>query len=98
MLLAIALALPVLTYGVRRTTRTSYNGYQQMNVDELRQIIGRKPFRAVEIATASGDHYQLVDETYVLNSPRRPELFVLFTEDGLMHLVDADQVVSASVL
>lgn len=69
-----------------------------MNADELRELIGTKPFKPLEIATQTGDHFLVEQERDVYNNPRRPELFVLFTQDGLLHLIDADQIVSASLL
>ena len=37
------------------------------------------------------------EETDVLHSPRRPGLFIFFT-DNLMHLVEANEIASVSVL
>jgi hypothetical protein len=69
-----------------------------MSADQLREIVGRKPFRPVEVATTSGDHYQLLDESYVLNSARRPELFFFFTGEGLARLVEANEIANVTVL
>ena len=66
----------------------------KVNADELREIIGTKPFRPVDVVTVSGDHYEVADERDVMSSPRRPELFILFTEDGVMHLNDQDTFVT----
>jgi hypothetical protein len=70
-----------------------------MTADQLREILERKPFKPVEIATTSGDHFQVLEEGDVhYNSRRRPERVVVFTQDGLFHILDADQVASATVL
>jgi hypothetical protein len=70
-----------------------------MNPDQFREIVRRRPFRPVEVTTTSGDHYVLTNEGYFYNNPRRrPELVVLFTEDGLMHLLEAGRIVSLTIL
>ena len=70
-----------------------------MTADQLREIIERKPFRPVEVVTVGGDHYQVVEEKDVhFNPRRRPDRVVVFTEDGLFHTLDADQITSATVL
>jgi hypothetical protein len=68
-----------------------------MTADQLREIVTRKPFRPVAVTAVAGDSYQLEEETDVLHSPRRPELFIFFTEQR-MHIVEADEIASATVL
>lgn len=68
-----------------------------MTADQLREIVARKSFRPVAVTTVGGDHYELREETDVLHSPRRPELFIFFT-DQRMHLVEANEIASATVL
>jgi hypothetical protein len=70
-----------------------------MNPDQLSEIIAARPFRPLEVATANGDHYVLRDDRDMLFNPRRrPDLFVLFTEDGVMHLLDTERIVSVTIL
>ena len=68
-----------------------------MTADQLREIVARKPFRPVAVTTVAGDHYELREEADVLHSPRRPELFIFFA-DQLMHIVEANEIASVSVL
>jgi hypothetical protein len=70
-----------------------------MTKGQLVEILERKPFKPVVIATTSGDHYQALEEKDVhYNSRVRPDRVVVFTEDGLFHILDADQITSVSVL
>ena len=68
-----------------------------MTADQLREIVARKPFRPVAVTTVAGDIYELREEADVLHSPRRPELFIFFTDER-MHLVEANEIASATVL
>jgi hypothetical protein len=70
-----------------------------MTKDQLTEVLDRKPFRPVSIATTTGDHFQVLEEKDVhYNSRRRLDRVVVFTEDGLFHLLDAEQIMSVTVL
>jgi hypothetical protein len=52
-----------------------------------------------EITTTSGDHFEVLQERNVhYNSRFRPDRVVVFTPDGQFHILDADQIASATVL
>ena len=69
-----------------------------MDAKQLRELIARRPFRPIQIATAAGDHYAIVEEADIFNNRRRPELYVIFTADGLAHWIEADDIVSVTSL
>jgi hypothetical protein len=63
-----------------------------MTKEQLAETLEHKPFKPVMIATTNGDHYQALEERDVhCNSRRRLDRVVVFTEDGLFHLLDAAQ-------
>jgi len=67
-----------------------------MDNKQLQSLINRKPFRPFQIATTAGDHLKVLEEGDILNNRRRPELYFIFTEDGLAHWIEADDIVSVS--
>lgn len=70
-----------------------------MTKDQLSELLESEPFKPVVIATTSGDHYQALEERDVhYNSRFRPDRVVVFTEDGAFHILDADQILSVTVL
>jgi hypothetical protein len=70
-----------------------------MTTDQLKEILERKPFTPVEIAATGGNHFQVLEERDVhYNSRVRPDRVVVFTQDGLFHIVYADQITSTTVL
>jgi hypothetical protein len=69
-----------------------------MDTKQLRELITRQPFRPIQIATAAGDHYTILEEADVFNNRRRPELYVIFTEDGLAHWIESGDIVSVTSL
>ncbi|HEV3208685.1 MAG TPA: hypothetical protein VGY91_00335 [Chthoniobacterales bacterium] len=69
-----------------------------MNNQQLKELIGRRPFRPFQIATSAGDHYSVLEEADIFNNRRRPELYVIFTEDALAHWVESNDIVSVSSL
>ena len=69
-----------------------------MDTNQLRTLITRQPFRPIQIATAAGDHYSILEEADIFNNRRRPELCVIFTEDGLAHWIESGDIVSVTSL
>jgi hypothetical protein len=69
-----------------------------MNSQQLKELVNRRPFRPIQIATASGDHYAVLEEADIFNNRRRPDLYVIFTEDGLAHWIEAGDIVSITSL
>jgi hypothetical protein len=69
-----------------------------MKTDQINVLINRRPFRAFQIATASGDHYSVLEEADIFNNRRRPDLYVIFTEDGLAHWIESSDIVSITSL
>jgi hypothetical protein len=72
--------------------------FEPVDNKQLQALINRKPFRAFEIATTAGDHFPVLEEGDILNNRRRPELYFIFTEDGLAHWIEADDIVSVTTL
>jgi len=70
-----------------------------MTTDQLKEILERKPFTPVEIAATSGDHFEVLRGRNVhYNSRFRPDRVVVFTEEGLFHILDSDQIASVAML
>jgi hypothetical protein len=69
-----------------------------MDNQQLRTLISRRPFRPFQIATSSGDHYAVLEEADIFNNRRRPQLYVIFTDDGLAHWIESDDIVSVTTL
>jgi hypothetical protein len=69
-----------------------------METKQIHELIMRRPFRPIVIATKSGDHFPILEEGDVFNNRRRPGLYVIFTEDGLAHWIEADDIVSVTSL
>lgn len=69
-----------------------------METKQVQELIRRKPFRAVQITLSSGDHFSVLEEGDIFNNRRRPELYVIFTEDGLAHWIEASDIVTISSL
>jgi hypothetical protein len=69
-----------------------------VNSQQLKELVIRRPFRPIQIATASGDHYAVLEEADIFNNRRRPDLYVIFTEDGLAHWIEAGDIVSVTSL
>jgi hypothetical protein len=70
-----------------------------MTKDQLAHLLESEPFRPVVITTTSGDHFEVLQERNVhYNSRFRPDRVVVFTPDGQFHILDADQIASATVL
>jgi hypothetical protein len=69
-----------------------------MNSQQLKELVNRRPFRPIQITTASGDHYAVLEEADIFNNRRRPDLYVIFTEDGLAHWIEAGDIVSVTSL
>jgi hypothetical protein len=69
-----------------------------MDTKQVREFLARRPFRPFEIATTAGDHYAVLEEGDIFNNRRRPNLYVIFTDDGLAHLIEADSIVSVTSL
>jgi hypothetical protein len=69
-----------------------------VNSQQLKELVSRRPFRPFQIATASGDHYAVLEEADIFNNRRRPDLYVIFTENGLAHWIEAGDIVSVTSL
>ena len=69
-----------------------------MNNAQLKELVTRRPFRPYEVATSAGDHYAVLEEADIFNNRRRPDLFIIFTEDGLAHWIESTDIVSVTTL
>ena len=69
-----------------------------MDTQQLRALITRRPFRPFQIATSAGDHYAILEEADIFNNRRRPDLYVIFTDDGLAHWIESGDIVSVTSL
>jgi hypothetical protein len=69
-----------------------------MNSQQLNALITRKPFRSFQIATTAGDHFDVLEEGDIFNNLRRPDFYVIFTEDGLAHWIESSDIVSVTTL
>jgi hypothetical protein len=70
-----------------------------MTKGQLVEILERKPFKPVVISTTSGDHYQALEEKNVHYDSRvRPNRVLVFTADGLFHILDAEQIANVAML
>jgi len=69
-----------------------------MDTNQLQALINRKPFRPFQIATTAGDHFAVLEEGDIFNNRRRPNLYFIFTDDGLAHWIEADDIVSVTTL
>jgi hypothetical protein len=69
-----------------------------MDNQQLKSLISRKPFRPFQIATTAGDHFSILEEGDILNNRRRPDLYFIFTEDGLAHWIESGDIVSVTTL
>jgi len=69
-----------------------------MNNAQLKELVTRRPFRPFEVATSAGDHYAVLEEADIFNNRRRPDLFIIFTEDGLAHWIESTDIVSVTTL
>lgn len=69
-----------------------------MNNEQLKVLMGRRPFRPFQIATSAGDHYVVLEEADIFNNRRRPDLYVIFTDNGLAHLIESSDIVSITSL
>jgi hypothetical protein len=66
-----------------------------VNSEQLKELVSRRPFRPFEIA---GDHYSVLEEADIFNNRRRPDLYVIFTDDGLAHWIESADIVSVTSL
>jgi hypothetical protein len=69
-----------------------------MDLEQFKELISRRPFRPIHIATASGDHYAVLEEADIFNNRHCPELYFIFTEDGLVHWTEVGDIVSVKHL
>ncbi|MBV8174698.1 MAG: hypothetical protein JO151_09065 [Verrucomicrobia bacterium] len=44
------------------------------------------------------DHFAILEEGDILNNRRRPDLYFIFTEDGLAHWIESGDIVSVTTL
>ena len=54
----------------------------------------RKPFRSFAINLVDGDSVVIDRNDIILHSNRRPELLIVFTEDGRMRLFEESAIAS----
>jgi hypothetical protein len=69
-----------------------------MNSQQLNTLITRKPFRPFQIATGAGEDFNVLEEGDILSNRRRPDLYFIFTEDGLAHWIESSDIVSVTTL
>ena len=69
-----------------------------MDSQQLKSLINRKPFRPFQIATTAGDHFVVLEEGDILSNRRRPDLYFIFTEDGLAHWIESNDIVGVTTL
>jgi len=70
-----------------------------MTKDQLAELLESEPFRPVVIATTSGDHFEVLQGRNVHHNSRfKPDRVVVFTPEGQLHILDADEISSVSVL
>jgi hypothetical protein len=65
-----------------------------MSSDQILEYITRKPFRPFTINLLDGEQIRIDNVHALMNSPRRPELLIVFTEDGKMHLFETSVICS----
>lgn len=78
----------------QKTTATT----AKMKRDEIRALLEREPFRAFEIETTGGRRFDVTAADRLLMPVHKPELLIVFTNDGLMHFVEAGSVASVTSL
>jgi hypothetical protein len=65
-----------------------------MKIEELKNLVGRKPFRPFTINLLNGDHIGIDAESNIYFPAPRPELVIAFTENGRMHIFEDIGIVS----
>jgi hypothetical protein len=64
------------------------------NSSELRAAVDRKPFLPFAINLFDGEQLTINADTEVLFPKNKPELVIVFSADGMMHLFEAEAIAS----
>jgi hypothetical protein len=64
-----------------------------MTTEQIAIHKNRQPFRSFIISLTNGESLFIKEFKDLHISPYKPNLITVFTEDGLVHLIEADSVV-----